>query len=161
MSDTSGPVAETESADVACKSAGSSAVITDESGRVLLVRRNYSRHDWVLPGGGVDAGESVVDAGVREVREETGLEVVAQRLSGVYHEPDHPAGDFLHFVFVCETADSTAQLTPQPGEISDCGYFAPDDLPRPISDLTVRRIRDALAGGLALPVTVERSRLVE
>jgi 8-oxo-dGTP diphosphatase len=156
------PVAEPDApSDVARKAVGSAALIFDEQGHVLLVRRNYLRHDWVPPGGAVEAGESVVDAVVREVLEETGLEIRPERLSGVYHEPEHPAGDFLHFAFICRRLDSTAEPTIPPGEISDWGYFPVDDLPRPISELTVRRVSDAIAGGLALPVTVARSRLVK
>ncbi len=147
--------------DVARKAVGSVAVIQDGEGRVLLVRQAYARSKWALPGGGSDPGESVVETAVREVREETGLDVVAERMTGVYHEPGHPAGDFLHFVFACRRLDPSALPRLQQEELTDWRFSPPHDLPRPISDLTVRRIRDALSGeGPRLPVTVRRSRLL-
>jgi 8-oxo-dGTP diphosphatase len=55
------------------------AVVRDQAGRLLLVRRGRepSRGRWSLPGGRVEAGETAADAVVREVREETGLDVLA------------------------------------------------------------------------------------
>jgi 8-oxo-dGTP diphosphatase len=161
MSSEEQPVAESGApAHVGRKAIGAAALIFDEQKRALLVRRNYSRHAWVLPGGAVEAGESVVDAVVREVLEETGLVVEPERVTGIYHEPQHPAGDFLHFAFLCRRLDSTVDPRIPPDELSDWGFFGPADLPRPISELTVRRISDAVSGGIVLPVTVPRSRLV-
>lgn len=55
-------------------------------GRVLLTRRE-DFDVWCLPGGQVDAGESLAEAARREVREETGLEVRIERLVGMYSGP--------------------------------------------------------------------------
>jgi hypothetical protein len=48
-----------------------------------------------------------------------------------------------------------------PEELSAWGWWPVEELPRPISELTVRRIADAVKGGLVLPVTVPRSRLTD
>jgi 8-oxo-dGTP diphosphatase len=58
------------------------AVVRDEHGRLLLVRRGSepSKGLWSLPGGRVEPGETPAMAAVREVREETGLDVEVERL---------------------------------------------------------------------------------
>jgi 8-oxo-dGTP diphosphatase len=122
---------------------GAAAVIVDEGGQVLLVKHTYARRKWELPGGNTDPGESVEETALREVREETGLGVRAGRLAGVYYEPDT---DMHHFVFVCHCLDGSETLRPDRVEIAECRYWAPDALPRPISDFTVRRIHDAISG---------------
>ncbi|MGW4725808.1 NUDIX hydrolase [Streptomyces sp. NPDC004291] len=65
-----------------------SAVVTDGRGRVLLQRRRDSGL-WALPGGGMEMGESLPGAAVREVREETGLDVEVTGLVGTYTDPRH------------------------------------------------------------------------
>ena len=64
-----------------------------------------------------------------------------ERLAGIYYRRDD---DSHHFVFRC-TVESGAEPTPSSDEISDCAYRNIEELPRPISDFTIRRIRDALA----------------
>ncbi|MET0190281.1 MAG: NUDIX domain-containing protein [Pseudonocardia sediminis] len=64
------------------------AVLRDDAGRVLLVRR-CDTGDWELPGGRVDPGESASDALVREVAEESGLLVVPVSVAGVHSDPGH------------------------------------------------------------------------
>jgi 8-oxo-dGTP diphosphatase len=56
------------------------------------------------------------------------------------------AADFLHFVFRCEVSDRDAIPRADLTEVSECRYWPRDALPRPISDFTVRRIDDAVAG---------------
>lgn len=121
---------------------GSAAVILDDRDRVLLVHHSYGRLNWELPGGYSEPGESAVATVLREVLEETGLEVVAERTTGVYYDP---RDDMHHFVFACRLADAAALPRPDGGEIAELGYFSADALPRPISDFTLRRIADALA----------------
>ena len=69
-------------------SPGASALIFDQStGNVLLTRRQDNGR-WCLPGGGMDPGESAAEACIREVFEETGLEVKVKRLVGISTSPD-------------------------------------------------------------------------
>jgi ADP-ribose pyrophosphatase YjhB (NUDIX family) len=57
-----------------------------EDGRVLLTQRE-DFEVWCLPGGQVESGESLAQAAVREVREETGLHIELLRLVGIYSRP--------------------------------------------------------------------------
>jgi ADP-ribose pyrophosphatase YjhB (NUDIX family) len=127
---------------------GAAAVILDEQERVLLVKHTYGRFNWELPGGATEPGESVEQTVVREVREETGLDVTAERITGIYYDPEH---DMHHFVLRCRKRDDAATPYPDQSEISHLDYWPIDSLPRPISDFTVRRIQDALA---ALPTVL-------
>lgn len=65
-----------------------SAVITDERGRILLQRRRDTGL-WALPGGGMDMTDSLPGCAVREVKEETGLDVEVTGLVGTYTDPRH------------------------------------------------------------------------
>jgi 8-oxo-dGTP pyrophosphatase MutT (NUDIX family)/N-acetylglutamate synthase-like GNAT family acetyltransferase len=145
------------------RATAAAAVVCDTAGRVLLVKHAYGRLNWELPGGAAEARESPTQTVVREVREETGLEVSAKRLSGVYFESREDAPtDVVHFAFVCAVS---APATPRPDgvEVSRCGYFWADALPRPILDFTVRRIHDALDSGpsVLLPVEISPRRWLE
>ena len=132
---------------------GAAAVILDSVGRVLLVKQTYEDCNWALPGGYAEPHESIVETAVREVREETGLQVVADRLSGIYYGQQR---DFHHVVFLCRIVGKEAGPLLRSPEVTACSYWSPDALPRPMSDPTKRFVRDAVAGGdtPALPVIV-------
>jgi len=63
-------------------------IVERGQGRVLLIKRRNPPLGWALPGGFVDYGESVEDAGRREVMEETGVSVLLTELLGVYSQPN-------------------------------------------------------------------------
>ncbi len=75
---------------------GTAALIRNDRGRVLLQRRSDNGL-WGFPGGAQELGESAMDALVREVREEVGLDVAPKRLIGIYTSPlfdkVYPNGD--------------------------------------------------------------------
>lgn len=64
------------------------AVVTDDQGRILMQRRTDSGL-WALPGGGMEMTDSLPGTAVREVREETGLDVEITGLVGTYTDPKH------------------------------------------------------------------------
>lgn len=65
-----------------------SALVQDREGRILLIRRS-DNGKYSVPGGGLEAGETVAQAVVREVHEETGIEVDVTELVGVFSNPEH------------------------------------------------------------------------
>jgi 8-oxo-dGTP diphosphatase len=72
------------------------AIIKDDLGRMLLILRGHDpgKGLWSIPGGRIEPGETGEEAVVREVREETGLEVTCGRLLGSVERPGH-AGDVI------------------------------------------------------------------
>jgi ADP-ribose pyrophosphatase YjhB (NUDIX family) len=126
-----------------------SAVIFDRRGRLLLQRRSDGGQ-WGLPGGSVEIGESVREAVIREVREETGLVVSVRRLVGVYSEPQrqvirYPDGNVWHYVNVCFECAVRAGEFQTGDETLALGYFPADRLPAPFLSNHRIRIRDARA----------------
>lgn len=119
---------------------GAAAVIINKEGKVLLVKHSYGKNNWDLPGGKAEANESAEETAKREVVEETGLNVKVERLTGIYYDPTY---DMHHFVFTAAVAENE-EAAPSSPEILECGYFSVDDLPRPISDFTARRINEAI-----------------
>lgn len=126
-----------------------SAVIFDRHRRILLQQRSDGGQ-WGLPGGGVEIGESVTAAIVREVREETGLRVSARRLVGVYSEPAlqvvrYPGGNVWHYVNVCFECLVRGGTLTTCDETLALDWFAAHRLPAAILPNHVVRIRDARA----------------
>lgn len=72
------------------------AVVRDETGRLLLVRRGRepSRGRWSLPGGRIEPGETAAEAAAREVREETGLVVEVGALLQIVRLDGYVVADF-------------------------------------------------------------------
>jgi ADP-ribose pyrophosphatase YjhB (NUDIX family) len=99
------------------------AVVLDGQGRLLLVRRRNApgRGLWSVPGGRVEPGETLPAAVVREVREETGLQVrVGEQVGRVTIPGDGVVYDVADFV--CTLADPSA--VPVPGDDADAVAFA-------------------------------------
>lgn len=65
-----------------------SVVAVDDFGRILLHRRRDNEM-WALPGGMMELGESLADCAVREVKEETGLDIEITGIVGIYSDPKH------------------------------------------------------------------------
>ena len=63
-------------------------VVQDAQGRILMIRRS-DNDNWAIPGGAMDFGESLTDAAVREVQEETGITCQVTGLVGIYTDPRH------------------------------------------------------------------------
>ncbi|MDQ2884580.1 MAG: NUDIX domain-containing protein [Chloroflexota bacterium] len=115
---------------------GVDALIFDE-GRVLLAHRRDIDW-WNLPGGGMELNETVEEAVCREVREETGLEVVVDYLVGVYSKPQKRE---IVLTFRCRITGGALTATE---ESRACRYFAPNALPLNTLPKHRQRVEDAL-----------------
>jgi ADP-ribose pyrophosphatase YjhB (NUDIX family) len=111
-------------------------------GKILLTKRD-DFHVWCLPSGGIEEGESLAEAALRETKEETGIDVELTRLVGVYSRlgglPD------VHAVLY-EAKPIGGELTSQPGETIDVRYFAFNEIPSEIAFAHKQRIADAMNG---------------
>jgi len=63
-------------------------IVVNDPGEILMIRRT-DNGNWAVPGGGMDPGESITDAAVRETREETGITCTITGLVGIYTNPRH------------------------------------------------------------------------
>lgn len=111
---------------------GVAAVVRDEQGRVLLHRR-ADDGTWTLPSGAIEPGETPAAAVERETREETGLQVRADRVLGVFGWPRfrhrYPNGDLVEYlvvVFRCEIIGSAVEALD--GESLELGWFTHEQL---------------------------------
>jgi len=128
---------------------GVAVIIFDADKKVLLQKRTDVGL-WGIPSGHVEPGETVAEAAVREVFEETGLEIRIKRLIGVYSEPEsqvfsYPNGKNVHFITSCFEAEviggSIKRTCP---ETEDVRFFPSTALPENILHMHPRWLADAL-----------------
>lgn len=108
-----------------------SAAVLDERGRVLLQRRRDSAL-WALPGGGMEMDDSLPGTAVREVKEETGLDVEITGLVGTYTDPRHVIaysdGEVRRQFNVCFTARVVGGSLTLSDESTELRFVAPGEL---------------------------------
>ncbi|QQN81988.1 NUDIX hydrolase [Bacillus toyonensis] len=80
-----------------------------ESEKVLLVKQKVANRDWSLPGGRVENGETLEEAMIREMKEETGLDVKVKNLLYVCDKPD-ALPSLLHITFLLERIEGEITL---------------------------------------------------
>jgi mutator protein MutT len=119
-------------------SIGAFAIIFNEQNRVLLSHR-CDIDLWNLPGGGIEIGELPTEAVVREVKEETGLNVEAERLVGVYGKTQKP--DELVFAFKCRIISGEIAQT---DEADETAFFEITEIPVNTSPKDIEIIHNAM-----------------
>lgn len=131
------------------------AVVQDDKGRVLLIHRTDNDR-WALPGGTLELGEDVPTTAVREVREETGIDVEVVGLTGVYSDPKHVIayddGEVRQQFAVCVLARPIGGTLRGSSESSEVDWLEPSALSGlNLHPSTRLRIDHALDGGLRKP----------
>jgi 8-oxo-dGTP pyrophosphatase MutT (NUDIX family) len=123
---------------------GVRALIIDGEGRVFLVKHSYVA-GWHLPGGGIEPGETVLDALARELAEEGNIELTGPPvLHGIYFNRRASRRDLVALFVVQEFRQ---QAAPVPnGEIVAHGFFAVDDMPNDTTAGTRARLAEVLGG---------------
>ena len=126
---------------------GVRALVIDEEGRVFLVKHSYVS-GWHLPGGGVEAGETIGEALARELQEEGNIEMTTPpQLHGLFFNDRDSRRDHVA-LFVVRAFRQLA--APVPGrEIVGHGFFALDALPNDTTAATRARIIEVLGGAPA------------
>lgn len=127
-----------------------SAVVTDDEGRILLQRRR-DNDLWALPGGGMDMGDSLPGTAVREVKEETGLDVEITGLVGTYTDPRHiiaySDGEVRRQFNVCFTARVLGGQLAISDESTKLQFVQPQEIDQlPMHHTQRLRIRHFLEG---------------
>lgn len=126
---------------------GSSVILEDKQGRILLQLRTDNRQWSFSAAGSMEPGESAEDTARRELLEETGLTAHTLELYGVYSGPEeyhvYPNGDEVYNVeFAYTSRDWSGTLKCQEGEVEGLRFFALDQLPETLSPQTERRLAE-------------------
>ena len=107
------------------------AIVTNERGEILMVHKT-DNDLWALPGGGMDVGEYMADAVVREVKEETGIDVEVTGIVGIYTNPNHVMayddGEVRQQCSICFTTRMLGGRLATSSETKEVLFVAPGDL---------------------------------
>jgi len=118
---------------------GVGAVILDEAGRVLLLRRGARARNeqgmWACPGGALVVGETLEQAIVREVWEECGLVIVVRCQVGAFDHVLPDGAQWVSVAYLAQVVGGGEPVVQEPGKCSACAWFALDSLPEPLSPL--------------------------
>ncbi|QZY54862.1 NUDIX domain-containing protein [Crassaminicella profunda] len=128
---------------------GVAIIIFDEDKKVLLQKR-ADVGLWGIPSGHVEPGESVVAAAIREVKEETGLNICITRLIGIYSDPEsqvfkYPNGITTHFITTYFEGEVVGgKINCSSPETLELYFFEIDNLPKNLLPMNPQWLKDAL-----------------
>lgn len=121
------------------KTRGVKVMAFNAAGELLLIRNTYgSSHLFMLPGGGIERGESPAEAAARELQEETGLSMEQIVFFATYQSGAEGKRDTIHlFTAVSSDAPVADRI-----EVAEACFFPLDALPEHVSAATLRRIAE-------------------
>lgn len=123
---------------------GVRGMVLDGEGRVFLIEHSYV-DGWHLPGGGVEVGETMLEALRRELAEEGSIEIAGEPvLHGIYFNPAYSRRDQVA-LYVIRDFRQSAEPVPD-REIINHGFFPLDALPEGTTRGTRARIAEVLHG---------------
>ncbi len=130
--------------------AGIAVIIFNEKNQVLLQKRKDVGL-WGIPSGHIEIGETVSEAAIREVKEETNLDIRIRKLIGVYSDPhsqvfSYPNGQMIHFITTCFLAEIIGgELMCNAKESLKLKFFNYQHLPYNLLKMHPKWLDDALA----------------
>ncbi|MDQ0891392.1 ADP-ribose pyrophosphatase YjhB (NUDIX family) [Paenibacillus sp. V4I9] len=116
------------------------AILLDEKGRALFIKRSGDKK-WGMPAGAMELDESVFDAMKREVKEETGLDVLKATLIAIYSSPTTQTftdrwGNEHHIIeYLFRVDEWTGTLEKETDESVDAKFYPLDNLPEASTEL--------------------------
>ena len=118
------------------------AYILDKDDKLLLVKSPKWGEEWMVPGGHVELGETVLDCAVREVKEEVGLDVKPEGVlviaEDIFPKDFHRKAHFIYMETICRVLEgSTIQLDGT--EIIDYNWFDPEEAVNIVSEPVIKR----------------------
>ena len=132
-------------ADTPRHSVSVAAAIIRDDGRVLAIRRRDNGR-WEPPGGVLELDETIEEGLKREVREETGLGVEIDRLTGVYK---NMARSIVALVFRCHVVNGTPHSS---AEVSEAAWLSTDEVRERMSEAFATRLVDAYTSTTSQPL---------
>ena len=122
-------------------------VVIRRGHRFLLTQEKKYGSTWSIPGGRVEPGESLVDAAVREVLEETGVPVSIDGILRVEHTPS-PSGSRVRLVFAGSPRDDTPPKTAADAESLGAAWLTIEEIARlPLRGSDLRPLLESVARG--------------
>lgn len=123
-------------------------VVVRSENRFLLIHERKHGQKWFLPGGRVEAGESIVEAAYRETLEESGIPVVLDGILRIEHLPSKEGMARLRVIFVAHPQDNTPPKSTPDKESLGASWFAIEELDNlPLREKEVREMLKYVANG--------------
>lgn len=135
-------------------------VVKSPKGYLYVEEHKRDQQLFNQPAGHIEAGETLIEAGIRELEEETGLKFEPEGLVGIYHFPNHDGQiSYIRYCFYLEL-DYTPDASPQDPDITACHWLTREELlQRPLRSPFVLKCLDDYLAGERYPLSLLKSKL--